>query len=379
MWFWILLGLGGAFIAGAALASESEQRQLIAPPEKPPSRLLTTAAKNVTTMDIVPRASQNRTFCQIGIVPGAEAFTPPLPEGMLKLVFSGAYGLKSATYTQWYGVDACYWTDKDLNYLNRHSSLMLDGNEFRADPVESDRAAHRYGFSYQWKGGRLGVLLKPPAQFYDIDTSTGVIDLAVVWIGPAEGTEEAEERKREKERIRTALEWATTAHLDSNFLDQQYRENYAGKHTAKILNTFSNQWRQEYLEMIADEPLFTLVQAEHPHVLEYFEARFQVIRIAQRLAAEPDPQPPVPEPPPPKKTPDEKRDADLDWFRVTTTDYREKAILRLVIEQEFLEELRKQFPNLNENELQHELQRFRDEALNSPDKGTTVLPGMKTY
>jgi hypothetical protein len=376
MWFWILLGLGGAFVAGVALASESERRRLIAQPEKPPNRLLTSVVENVTTMDIVPRGSHNRTLCQIGIVPGEEAFTPPLPEGMLKLVFSGACGLKSATYTQWYGVDACYWTDKDLNYLKRHSSLMLDGKEFCDDPVESNRADHRYGFSYQWKGGRLGVLLKPPAQFYDIDTSTGVIALAVVWVGPAEGTGEAEKRKHEQERIRKALELATTAYLESNFLKEQFRENYAAKNMAKILHTYRDQWFKEYLELITDEPLYTLVQTEHPHVLEFFDSRFKVVQVAQRLAVEPDPQP-VPEPPPQKKSPDEKRDADLSWFKVLTQDYRQRALAKLGEEQEFLDELRRKFPNLTEQELRRELQKFRDQVLNDRKDGPP--PGIKAF
>jgi len=121
------------------------------------------------------------------------------------------------------------------------------------------------------------------------------------------------------------------------------------------------------------------VQEQHPHVLEYFEARFKVVSIAESLEVEPDPEPPDPEPPRPRKTPNEKRDHDLNWFRVTTTDYRQKAILRLAVEQEFLDELRKQFPNLNEQELRRELQRFRDEALDTPGTGTAGVRPIKSY
>jgi hypothetical protein len=300
--------------------SESEPRRLELPSTKPPMRLLTSAAAHVTTLDIVPRAAHNTSLCQIGISPGHEAFTPPLPPGMLKLVFAGACALKSATYTQWYGVDACYWTDTDHNYLKRHSGLVLNGKEFWQDPLESDRAAHRYSFGYPWKGGRLGVLLKPPAHYYAFEASSGVIDLAVMWVSPLEGSGEVEKRKREEQRTKRALELAALAHLESNFLDPQYQKDYAASHCSRILGYDRREWLNEYQEVIGDDALYSLIDAEHPHVLEFLEARLEVVRIAQRLAVKPPPAP---------KEPDAKRRLTREEWEARIERYRQRQLDRM--------------------------------------------------
>ena len=111
--------------------------------------------------------------------------------------------------------------------------------------------------------------------------------------------------------------------------------------------------------------------------MTFLNARLSVIRIAQHLSVKPPPPAPAPEPPPPKKTPDEKRDADLSWFKVLAQDYRQRVLVRLGEEQSFVDELRRQFPNLNEQELRKELQKFRDEALNDGKDGPP--PGIKTF
>jgi chorismate mutase len=311
MWL-LLLIFGIAWLVNKV--SESEPRRLELPSAEPPMRLLTSAAAHVTTLDIVPRAAHNTSLCQIGISPGHEAFTPPLPPGVLKLVFTGACALKSATYTQWYGVDACYWTGTDHNYLKRHSGLVLNGKEFWQDPLESDRAAHRYSFGYPWKGGRLGVLLKPPAHYYAFEASSGVIDLAIMWVSPLEGSGEVEKRKREEQRTQRALELAVLAHLESNFLDPEYQQNYAASHIPRILDHNKREWLEEYKEVIGDADLYALIAAEHPHVLEFLEARLEVIRIAQRLAVKPRPKPKEPELQR-KETPEEWRERKLRHLR----------------------------------------------------------------
>ena len=318
MWFWILLGLGAAFVAGIEAASASEQRRRLAPPEKPPTKLLTSAAAHVTTLDIVPSAAHAKSLCQIAITPCQEAFTPPLPQGTLRLIFSGSSAMRQSCHAQWYGLDACYWTSTaDQNYLTRHSCLVIDGKEFPQDPVESDRAAHRYIFECQWRGGRIGVLIKSPINYPDANATTGVIDLSVMWSSLLENSVQTEARKREEERRQKALALATLAHLESNFLKPEYQQNFAAKHTSKILNHDRWEWLSEYQQLLNDEPLYTLVQEQHPHVLEFFEARFEVVRIAERLAVEPTPEPPPPEP---------KRKLTRDEWQAKIERYRQRCI-----------------------------------------------------
>jgi hypothetical protein len=109
------------------------------------------------------------------------------------------------------------------------------------------------------------------------------------------------ERKREKELSRLALEWATLAHLESNFLKPEYQQNFAAKHTSKILGTLNREWLETYRCILSDPKLYAIIQDQHPHVLDFLEARLEVIRIAERLAVEPAPAPK------PKVTPDEWR------------------------------------------------------------------------
>ena len=121
------------------------------------------------------------------------------------------------------------------------------------------------------------------------------------------------ERKREEELSRLALEWATLAHLESNFLKPEYQQNFAAKHTSKILGTLNREWLEAYRCVLGDLELYAIIQDQHPHVLDFLEARLEVIRIAERLAVEPAPPLPAPEPKP-KVTPDEWR-ARIERYR----------------------------------------------------------------
>jgi hypothetical protein len=124
---------------------------------------------------------------------------------------------------------------------------------------------------------------------------------------------DTDERKREEELSRLALEWATLAHLESNFLKPEYQQNFAAKHTSKILSTLNREWLEAYRCVLGDPELYAIIQDQHPHVLDFLEARLEVIRIAERLAVEPAPPPPAPEPKP-KVTPDEWR-ARIERYR----------------------------------------------------------------
>ena len=131
------------------------------------------------------------------------------------------------------------------------------------------------------------------------------------------------ERKREKELIRLALEWAALAHLESNFLKPEYQQNFAAKHTSKILGTLNREWLEAYRCVLSDPELYAILQDQHPHVLDFLEARLEVIRIAERLAVELAPEPK------PKVTPDEWR-AHIERYqqrflirkRVKVEDYK---------------------------------------------------------
>jgi hypothetical protein len=186
------------------------------------------------------------------------------------------------------------------------------------------------------------------------------------------------EDEHKEQRSKQALELAVKAHVESNFLDPKYQQRYASRFRVRILHTESREWLEEYHKVLDDPQLRALIEELHPHVLPFLEARLDVVRLAEWLVVTPQPQPPAPEPPPPEKTPEEKRAEDLSSFKDTTAHYRQKALLRLAIEQEFLDELHKQFPNLSPQELRQELQKFRDEEL-SGSNGRRPSRPIKTY
>jgi len=146
--------------------------------------------------------------------------------------------------------------------------------------------------------------------------TAGTIQHTVMPLTP---TEEAvlgldiNECKCKEELNHLALEWATLAHLESNFLKPEYQQNFAAKHTSKILGTLNREWLEAYRRILGNPELYAIIQDQHPHVLDFLEARLEVIRIAERLAVEPAPPPPAPEPKP-KVTPDEWR-ARIERYR----------------------------------------------------------------
>ena len=150
--------------------------------------------------------------------------------------------------------------------------------------------------------------------------TTGTVQLPVMPLTPTVALGlDTDERKREEELSRLALEWATLAHLESNFLRPEYQQNFAAKHTSKILGTLNREWLEAYRCVLGDSELYAIIQDQHPHVLDFLEARLEVIRIAERLAVEPAPPPPAPEPKP-KVTPDE--------WRARIERYRQRFLIR---------------------------------------------------
>jgi hypothetical protein len=127
--------------------------------------------------------------------------------------------------------------------------------------------------------------------------AAGTIQHTVMQITPTAALGlDTNERKREEELSRLALAWATLAHLESNFLKSEYQQNFAAKHTSKILGTLNREWLEAYRRVLGDPELYTIIQDQPPHVLDFLEARLEVIRIAERLAVEPASPPPAPEP-----------------------------------------------------------------------------------
>jgi hypothetical protein len=158
-----------------------------------------------------------------------------------------------------------------------------------------------------------------------------------------------------------AVELQQHVHLERNFLDQAYREDYARKHMHEVLSREGPVWFSEYRALQADQPLLELVREAFPEVLEFYEARLEVYRLARRL--EVTPPPPDVRPP---STPEERerkvtrfRNRLLQWRETKAQDFIAQRVQQLDMLRAFEEELATY--DLDEDERERLLQEFRQE------------------
>lgn len=270
-------------------------------------------------------------YCRIQA--GVEVYSPqPFMAGLrYKVIVRGmdAYHHRNQQGASTAKLDAVYLMGGG-QYL-RHEGMLLDG-QF-TELLEEDPHNHCYSFLYTGTGRHVSLFLRVPADhesLYTSPISEPPLQVTVRTLSQEEEStikaREEQQQREEEEKLRRreleltalahaeqerqreaaeierqelrrrALELAVVAHLESNFFDMEFQQNYAAKHTGEILTTMSYRWRADYLNLLSNEQLYALVQAEHPHVLELFEARFTIARIAQRLAVEPPFKPKAPEP-----------------------------------------------------------------------------------
>src|SRR5207244_2445737 len=120
--------------------------------------------------------------------------------------------------------------------------------------------------------------------------------------------------------------------LGRNFLEHDFQHAYATKFTARILTQERREWFTEYQQLRSNEPLFDFVQEHHPEVLEFFSARFEIVRIAQRLEVQPAP-PPDPEP--------QRKETPEEYFERKRRRLKNNAQLKLAKTLEQLEATRR--------------------------------------
>ena len=315
---------------------------------------------------------------RLRIQAGVEVFTrDALDDGVpYRVIVRGTNGTKYYASDGWRTVsmDAVYLLD-DRQYP-RHEGLLFDGKP--AVVCDEDRSKHVYTFAYVGTGRHLSILLRLPQSYHSESHAERPVTVIIRTLAPAEqdevtAMEEARRREAEhgqqEELRRQALALATVARLEDNFLSSEYQQQYAAKHTAAILKTFAQQWRDDYLALLSNEPLLALVQADYPLVLEVFEARFQVLKLAQRLAVEPTTPASAA-----KLTPEEwaarierYRQRSLTRKRVKFEDHRADVLQDLDMLQEFVDDLG-QYP-LDDDERERLIQEFKDRLLGGEEEG----------
>ena len=112
----------------------------------------------------------------------------------------------------------------------------------------------------------------------------------------------------------------------------------------------------------------------HPEVLAFFDMRFQVLKLAERLAIEPTPPPPAPEPKS-RLTPEEwaarierYRQRSLTRKRVRFEDHKADVMQDLDMLQEFVDDLG-QYP-LDEDERERLITEFKERLLGGDEESS---------
>jgi len=240
-------------------------------------------------------------------------------------------------------IDAAYYFGEQE--YTRHHALLVDGEP--AVLFEEDPHTHTYSFPYIGTGRQLSLVLKIPNGSKSCATGDHPLSVSIRTLTVAEEAEvkaqeeqqlkEAAEMEREELR-RRALDLATRARMEQNLLQPDYQQHFAANHIAEIVTTWAEKWRKEYLALKVDEPFYAFIQEQYPEVLVFYEARFEVVRIAQHLAVKPTTKP--------KKTLDEVlegieryRQRKLNEIRVKVDDHKAYILQNLELLQTFTADL----------------------------------------
>lgn len=318
-----------------------------------------------------PEAADDQIICRLTILPGREVFSPEhLPAGVpLKLIFIGNCWVRQKYSNPWKGIDALYAADQSQNFTLRHQRLHINSQAFTHTPLEEDRSAHRYVLPFESKGGRLAILINSPidntyTSFADLEFQ-GEIVVTVIRNIPVEEPvcdPEIIEQQKAEELKQVAREWSSRVHLERNVLDPEYQAQYAKRYMNHILSKLRYEWLEDYRTVTGNEKLHTLLQAEYSDVLSYLEARLEIVRIAQRLEVQSDPEPL------PKETPEEYRHRTLSKKRMRVEDEKAEIMQGLELLQVFSEDL-DNYP-LDEDEKERLIQDFKYRLLSGEEETT---------
>jgi hypothetical protein len=310
----------------------------------------------------------------------------PIPSGSaVKVHITGVYSYHNG----WRFTDAhtqFHRHDPPGKY-NPHQQLYVDNLPDPAVPFRKAEHLHEYDFLYYGTGNRMRLQLKTPApEYYNDGLSVSIQQLDASDRQLLGLNDPEDERRREEEaavaererREREAREVAERRRQRLRTLEARYNKAdlaWRSDETARL--RYATELRQDLLcrrkDIIEafeafhrDSDLIDTLHADHA---DWYGKIDEVFYFAMLCVAEGLPREPVRDRPSP--TPDERREQELSWSRVKTKDYRERAKLRLAEERDFIEELQRDYPNLTDGELQQELQRFRDEGLEMPQRRTS--------
>ena len=244
---------------------------------------------------------------------GDETFTTTaLPRGRrYRIKITGTYGSCEA--------DACYRRSGG-NFTERHTTLFLNGKS-AGEPYEEDRSTHTYFFPYVATGKKLSILLKE--RKHESRTSYKPLRVVIIPLSAKEQAaleeraerdreeqeglrrkqtaqeelllkqQEENERRQEQEERRAKLQptiydLTVRVQLEQNYLDADHRANLAKYKTEEILARKA-EFGEEYGRIKSDPELVAMLEQQAPEVLDWLEARLEIIALAERAEVAPPP------------------------------------------------------------------------------------------
>jgi hypothetical protein len=232
---------------------------------------------------------------------GKESFSPVLKSGRVyNVTIEGTCGLLSeglwASKRPAGRADAFYRTDDRGAFGASHEWLRVDGDSLDelvrkgvAKLGVRDREVHRHSFRIKGSGQKVGISLRPylREQIVGADPSNLTLSIELLpdgtpWPATVGG------KNRSLRALNTELEsLRLQAHCESHFLDPAFQSEFANRERAKIIQTLKSDWQNQYAKFMRKRPLKELAEEKAPEVIEWFEARVNIVQLAERLAVAP--------------------------------------------------------------------------------------------
>jgi hypothetical protein len=254
-------------------------------------------------------------FTPVSVRPdGREAFLPPLDPGRVyQVTIQGICSKKNA-------FDALYAADSLGNFVEEHDWLSLYGEPLRDylrafnPSLQEDRAAHKYTFRICGSAKRISVRFRLELETLSSFRTEGALAIVVELLPKgtlsplhfveredkileeyereqAAAKEKAErEKKAPEERAAVENKLAALrcrAHRENYFLNPDFQQKYARHHLHEISSKLKAEWGSEY-DSLMQQPQFKQLAAEQaPEVLQWLEARVNIVRLAEEMTASP--------------------------------------------------------------------------------------------
>jgi len=230
--------------------------------------------------------------------------------------------------------DGLYGTDKHGAFTVTKNWLCINGTclnslvgEHVLEISEEDREGHRYRLLLGGTGAKLALRIE---RWWNRTSTTPPYLSVTMHVLPAGTVSPLERwnaqcRDRENERLEQWLmpqieSLRCKVQREPEFLNPESQKQFVERNWLIIINLWADDWTTEYNRVILNTQLKTVAEKHAPEVLQWLQARIEMIRAAQRLDLQRPPREKLPPPPEREITAEETRALKLREAEVQAED-----------------------------------------------------------